>query len=166
MKVAQSLAFILAAAAGPVAFGYTAGAAPVTATYQVPVPSDLKSFAYFPIDAAGVTKGADGAITICYDLPKDIAGPNNPTITLTGKLPASDGQFFTVREDASDTTGQCVATAEALTCMLHYAGLSFDPDSTARYLAAKYPNDPDLPKRVQVMKAFSGDAVGILSVDE
>ena len=141
-----------------------ARAAAVTATYHVPVRAELRPYADFPM-RAGYRKGNDGTVTIGYSLPADIAGVGAPGITLTGPAPTADGEFFTVIDPALETTGECVQASGTITCMLHYAGIHFDAKGTAAYLQQKYANDPALPKRLEVMQAFSGDAVGILTID-
>jgi hypothetical protein len=137
----------------------------VSACYDVPVKSDLKPFSHFPVTKASLDTAANGAITITYDLPKDIVGPAGVSIVLSGTLPAGEGSFFKVHETATDTTGECVESDVSLTCMLHYAGLVLDPTANATYLTQKYAGDADLPQRIQVMQNFAGNGIGILSVD-
>jgi len=143
----------------------TATAASYSASYQVPVPASLQSYASFKLANATVEQGDNNALKIAYCLPQDIAGADGPEIVLSGTAPATAGDFFTVREDANDTTGTCVQSAGTITCMLHYAGLRFDAATTETYLKQKYAEAPDLSERIQVMRMFSGNAIGILTVD-
>ena len=136
----------------------------VTASYRVPVRAELRPYADFPL-RAGYQKGADGAVSINYTLPADIAGLDSPGIHLRGQSPAAEGEFFAVTDADHDTAGECVQADGTVTCMLHYAGLTFDAAKTGAYLQQKYAADPALPQRLAVMKLFSDGAVGILTLD-
>ncbi len=136
---------------------------PVEAYYSVPVKRELHEFARFTMEGSTAVFG-EAETVIRYCLPHDIVGERDVIIELKGGK-AVDGQFFAVTEADSATTGQCIKAGATLTCMLQYAELEFDVDANEAFLARKYENDVNFPKRLQVMRAFSGDAVGILSLD-
>ena len=160
------MSIIRRAALAAAAFVATAAtAAPYPASYQVPVPTSLQPYASFKLAGAAVEQENDHTLKITYCLPRDIAGAGGQKIVLSGTAPATAGDFFAVSENANGTTGTCVESVGTITCMLHYGGLHFDAAATETYLKQKYAGAPDLPERIQVMRTFSGNAIGILTVD-
>lgn len=141
-----------------------AAAATFPATYQVPVETNLRSYAMFDLKDATVNRDENNVISISYCLPHDIAGEGK-MIELTGTAPAKDGVFFSVTWEATNTSGQCVESAGILTCMLRYPNIPFNAADTEEYLNRKYAGDENLDKRVNVMRVFSSNAIGILAVD-
>lgn len=136
---------------------------PVASYYSVPVKGDLHEFARFSMEGSAAAFGETETV-IRYCLPRDIVGERDVHIELKGEK-AVEGQFFAVTEADHATTGQCIKAGATLTCVLQYASLEFDVDANEAFLARKYADDVNFPKRLSVMRAFSGDAVGILSLD-
>jgi hypothetical protein len=163
MKLMSQAVLLLASLMGA---AQVAQAVSVSACYDVPVALTLWKYASFPVERASIDmQTEDGQVSIHYRLPDDIVGMGGRHIHLTGKAPADEQNFFAVTETATGTVGQCVRSSTNVTCMLHYAELNVDVPATEQFLREKYRGDLDLSKRVQVMKAFGGDAVGILKLD-
>lgn len=146
MKKYLELTFIL----GGLSFG---------ATYDVPVPTELAKHGQWLLkDAHATIEG--NILSAAYRLPIDLAGKNAPEFRFNGKLGSS---FIQVSGDG--VYGVCMRSAEKpLACMLKYPSLDIDEASRDEVLKTNF-SGVDLLARGKVVRLFSNDPAGILSIN-
>ncbi len=130
----------------------------LAATYEVPVAEGLKEFAKFKL--SDFEKRIEGnTIFIKYKLPRLLTGTRQ-NIELQGLLP-TDGKNLLLVGDLGVAT--CVGTYTAIsTCTVEYNDLSFDQEKAEKEIRAISKSETEVGARLDVMKSFSTDPVGII----
>lgn len=130
----------------------------MAATYEVPVSEGLKEFAKFEL--SDFEKKIEGNhISVKYKLPKVLTGTRQ-NIELQGMLPAVGENLLLVGDHGVAT---CVGPYSATsTCTVEYNDLSFDQEKALKAIRAISKSETEVGARLEVMKSFSTDPVGII----
>jgi hypothetical protein len=133
----------------------------LAAQYEVPVSPDLIAYSTFLL--SGFDKKLDGdEVTIKYHLPKMLVG-SLPIIKLTGKI-----VDLTVKNQEFELNGEfgeakCVGSYATMKCVVEYHDLEVNEAQALQEIKSQSLNLEEEEKRIQVMKAFSTDPVGIIT---
>lgn len=119
-----------------------------TATYEVPVPDNLKDVATFELDDVYKTI-KPGSRDLRYVLPLEITGVKNEI-----KLHSDDGKQF------SGPNADAVCARDV--CNIKFKNLSFDRQLASNVISAKGFTGQALDRRLAVFDSFSGDPAGII----
>jgi len=132
----------------------------MAATYQVPVPAELKDYATWDIgENAGARLNGD-TLSVGYHLPSDIAG--DVGFQFSGKVTPTSS-FVAV--SGKGVTGNCMFSKEKpLVCMLKYPRLQIDEDAVDTSIASHFSGD-EADFRKRVARLFSADPAGLLTVE-
>jgi hypothetical protein len=130
----------------------------MAARYSVPVSKDLEKFATFEVASPEISDNGN-AIKVVYHLPAELVGPDFKGIEMQMenyhedkfKLSSPQGKANCVRSDVNTQ------------CALRMKNLGADFSAAKTFILSK--NIPNLEKQGQlkVLRAFSGDPVGILT---
>jgi hypothetical protein len=135
------------------AFAYTDQA---SATYEVPVPANLKAYAHFKVRAPEV-RSANGKRFVHYTLPAEIAGPDFPGITMVSD--DYDSDHFNL--EAPNATAACDRTTDTV-CNIRYKDLSISRDQVREFLLRRSKSTSEFNMRLQVAEFFRQDPAGVL----
>lgn len=128
------------------------------ATYEVPVAEDLKEFATFTLE--NFEKSLDGdTITVRYDLPNILTGVNEHISLQGAQVP--EGSDLILFGDKG--VAKCIsATYSESVCSVAYFNLKFDEESAINSIKSISKSGVETLGRIEVMRAFSTDPVGII----
>ena len=127
---------------------------PASATYEVPVPDELASWAQFSMQRVRLRQNNDH-IELDYRLPQALTGEAEH-MKLKGDW---EGEVIVLRGGAN--VAECEPTGAALRCRVAYPGLSSDPVKLETYLATVA--DPEeRAARASVSSIFLDDPLGFI----
>lgn len=133
--------------------GAAAGTRTVTteteATYEVPVPDELKDVATFTLDGLYESAAAGKITRTVYTLPLELTGIPN-TIAMTARGP---GVF-------KGPNGKAICQGD--TCQVRFKNLKIDRTLAAAALTKEGFTGLDFDRRMQVFDRFSGDPAGVI----
>ncbi len=145
MKTFLTLGFILAA--GNL----------MAASYEVPVAAELKELAIFELqDFEKKTEG--DKVVVKYKLPYVLVG-NEEKIKLEGKAVSGAEELLLVGDKAVATC----RSYDKFVCTIEYNDLDIDQEAAASAIRAISKNPTEVSGRLEVMRAFSTDPVGIIT---
>lgn len=126
----------------------------------MPVNEELKSYSTF--DLYDFDKKLDGdEVTIKYHLPELLVG-NQFRIKLTGKIVGSASTSVEVQLSGDHADAKCVGSYTSMKCVIEYHDLIVIEDEVISLIKSKTFSPEEEAGRIQVMKAFSNDPVGII----
>ena len=121
-----------------------------TATYEVPVPDNLKDVAKFELTGVYHTVSANnGAAEIRYDLPLELTGVVN-SIVLKSTSPT--------HMSGPNADAECVNSV----CQIRFKNLVFDRDAVSDLFKQQGLPKLEAQRRLAVFDSFSGDPAGII----
>ncbi|RYZ83763.1 MAG: hypothetical protein EOP06_19325 [Proteobacteria bacterium] len=128
------------------------------ATYSVPVPSNLEKFASFSIPNPKVV--VDGNLTtVKYRLPPELVGKNFPEVSLVTEDFGDDHY----RSGSPLANADCRRKDDLRTCKITMKNIHINQDAAERFILDTTPNPTDAKNKIQVMRIFAFDPVGILT---
>jgi hypothetical protein len=129
-------------------------------SYLVPVPSELASYAHFPVTHVELTQTGNH-LSLRYDLPGELVGEKGITIEVEGD--GEPGGFTRVSNDFG-TVGYCRGSQDGKrACLLQYPGMHTDLAAADKFLTSHY-KASELLQRRDVTRLFHDDPAGILIV--
>ncbi|MBC7715253.1 MAG: hypothetical protein H7177_18045 [Rhizobacter sp.] len=127
------------------------------ATYEVPVSEELKEYAVFELsDLEKKIKG--DRFVVEYSLPDVLTG-NIEYIHLEGKIQANKDEVVMIGDKGA---ARCKGVYTETTCTVQYNGLEIDADKATEAIKNISKSDKETFGRIEVMRAFSTDPVGII----
>ena len=127
------------------------------ARYEFPTSEELKEYATFEL--ADVEKTIkDNKLIIEYNLP-DILTGNVEHIELKGKIRANKDEVVMIGDKGA---ARCKGIYTETTCTIQYNGLEIDADKAILAIKNISKSDKETSGRIEVMRAFSTDPVGII----
>ncbi len=133
----------------------------MAAQYEVPVPSEIKEYSIFSLD--DFDKKLDGdEITIKYHLPKMLVGDTS-RIKLTGKIVGSSNNSQEIEMKGEFGSAKCAGSYNSMKCVIEYHDLVVNEVEALKAIQAQSSSAEEEAGRIQVMKAFSTDPVGIIT---
>jgi hypothetical protein len=133
----------------------------MAAQYEVPVAEELKSYSTF--DLNDFDKKLDGdEVTIKYHLPELLVG-DQPRIKLTGKIVGSANSNSVIEMSGDHADAKCVGSYASMKCVIEYHDLILIEEEVINIIKSKSLPPEEEAGRIQVMKAFSTDPVGIIT---
>lgn len=128
------------------------------ATYEVPVAEELKEYATFALE--NFEKSLDNnIISVKYDLPNTLTGTKEH-ISLQGAQVA-DGEDLIMFGDKGVAICKSATYSESV-CSVEYFNLKFDEESAINSIKSISKSGQETLGRIEVMRAFSTDPVGII----
>ncbi len=141
--------FLLCLTYGSLSFG---------ATYEVPTDEALKPFATFELKDFKVHL-IGRTLFIRYHLPEMLVGYSE-RIWLKGKIDSDKGTVVLTGPNAKAT---CNGVYESMKCQISYEALDIDEAAALTAIKEISKSSLETSSRIQVMRAFSTDPVGIIS---
>ena len=131
----------------------------MAATYEVPVTAELREYAIFNL--IYFEKKVDGnKFKIKYDLPKMLTGEDEK-IELEGTY-IEGSEVLTLSGDKA--TAKCTGVdSTKVSCIITYDSLDIDLERAAENIRKASATDQEFAARLEVMRAFSTDPVGIIT---
>jgi hypothetical protein len=99
-------------------------------------------------------------ITISYDLPQQLVGYPNMTITLTG---TTDNSSAPTELTGNRGTASCTSQDLNLVCQVTYRNLNIDLAKTDSFLRNTVSNASELQTRLDIASEFSSEPVGVVT---
>lgn len=131
------------------------------AQYEVPVTPELKAYSVFPL--VDFDKKLDGdEIIIKYHLPELLVG-EHPRIKLTGKLVGSAQKNNEIVLTGEFADAKCVGSYSSMKCVIEYHDLDVNEEEVVNLIKSQSLSQEEEMGRIQVLKAFSTDPVGIIT---
>lgn len=130
----------------------------VAALYTVPVSEELSQYAIFELDGFK-SKSHHNEVEIKYKIPKVLTGVQQEVV-FTGQV---DDKAYS--NTLSGPNGKMVCTkgaTEAIKCEVTYVDLLTDEDKAVETIKELSKDNAEVFGRIEVMKAFSSDPVGII----
>lgn len=130
----------------------------VAALYTVPVAEELSEYASFELDNFK-SKAENNEVEIKYKIPMVLTGVQQEVV-FTGQV---DDKAYS--NTLSGPNGKMVCTKglmEAVKCEVTYADLLTDEDKAIETIKKISKDNSEVFGRIEVMKAFSSDPVGII----
>lgn len=129
----------------------------LAATYEVPTAVALKDYARFELK--DFSKSREGHfVSIKYTLPEELTGEKQD-IELSGI--AEEGKTFLLFGEQADA--ECLNYASTINCTIRYNDLEIDEAKALKAIRKISKSEEEVSGRVQVMRFFSTDPVGIIS---
>lgn len=128
------------------------------ASYEVPVSEDLKEYAQFELP--DFEKKVDGdKFSVEYTLPAVLTG-NAERIELNGKVRANKDEILLTGKKGA---AKCVGLLSTITCTISYENLDIDEGKVIEAIRNMSTSDKEFSGRIEVMRSFSTDPVGIIT---
>lgn len=130
----------------------------LSATYEVPVKSELKKYASFEL--TGFSKiEKDGNIKIKYELPNVLTG--SPEVIELEADNYTGLEDFILKGEHGEA--KCHVKKPITKCAIEYTNLVIDEKLATDEILKISTHGLEASKRIEVMKAFSTDPVGIVT---
>lgn len=131
------------------------------ATYEIPVAAGLKKFATFELN--DFEKKIDGdKVTIKYYLPFELVG-NYERIKLEGRMTKESNSLILIGKKA---VAICEGGYITMMCTVEYENLEIDKEAAVDIIRSISKSPEEVSARIEVMRAFSTDPVGIINYDK
>ncbi len=128
------------------------------AKYEVPVSAELKEYASFELP--DFEKKVDGdKVSVEYTLPSVLTG-NLEKIELKGKVHTNKDEILLKGYKGA---AKCVGLLSTITCTISYENLNIDEAKAIEAIKSMSTSEEEFTGRIEVMRAFSTDPVGIIT---
>ena len=139
----------------------TAGAAPLSGVYVVPISNEE---AVNPIPNI-LLKRSGQKVQFGYQLPEDLIGPGGQNFLLNLVEENHSGNTTELLFVARGAQADCVAEGYKINCEIVYQEVKINQEARENFLKRKYAHNPRrLANKLIVADSFSSDPIGVLEI--